>query len=119
VTLDVAGREIVTPMAPLLETWTGEYLTLWNPPAVWKREMQIGMRGNDIIWLRRRIGEVLGRPVGGAEADLYDEPLKAAVAAFQRSHGLKDDGIAGVRTVIQLEPAERAATVPLLRTAER
>jgi murein L,D-transpeptidase YcbB/YkuD len=38
----------------------------------------------------------------GTEPDLYDDALKAAAEAFQRSHGLNDDGVIGVRTIEEM-----------------
>jgi len=55
-------------------------------------------------------------PAGEARAErLYEGPLLAAVQAFQRRHGLADDGLIGVatRAALEVTPAQRAAQLAL------
>ncbi len=48
-----------------------------------------------------------------ARSEIYDEALVAAVEAFQRRHGLEDDGVIGPKTMaaINMSPAERMQTI--------
>jgi len=41
-------------------------------------------------------------PALGADPQLYDPALETAVAAFQRAHGLNDDGVIGKRTIEEM-----------------
>lgn len=52
-----------------------------------------GSRSGEIANLRARLGLV-----ANSGAELYDADLKAAVKAFQRSHGLSSDGLVGNTT---------------------
>jgi murein L,D-transpeptidase YcbB/YkuD len=51
-----------------------------------------------------------------ASARAYDESLAARVTAFQRAHGLLDDGIAGEETLAKLT-AMLDPAAPALRRA--
>ncbi|MDF2233065.1 L,D-transpeptidase family protein [Albimonas sp. CAU 1670] len=61
-----------------------------------------GQTGERVTQLRARLAE-LGEPTpASASPELYDAGLETAVKAFQRRHGLNDDGIAGARTFAAL-----------------
>ncbi len=59
-----------------------------------------GMSGDRIVQLRKRL-LVTGDLFNNASKDkrLFDRPLEEAVKAFQRRHGLKDDGVVGANTM--------------------
>ena len=59
--------------------------------------LRAGSSGAAIWYLRQR----LGLPAGGA----YDRSVAAAIAEFQRAHGLPVDGVAGARTILALNAA--------------
>ncbi|NCA71845.1 MAG: murein L,D-transpeptidase [Sphingobacteriia bacterium] len=66
--------------------------------------LALGDRGPDVPLVRERLrllGEEVADPTDGADPERFDEPLRAAVVAFQRHQGLSADGIVG--------PATRAA----------
>jgi murein L,D-transpeptidase YcbB/YkuD len=61
-----------------------------------------GDTGQRVTQLRARLAE-LGDPAPQTpRPELYDDGLEAAVKAFQRRHGLNDDGLAGRRTFAAL-----------------
>jgi murein L,D-transpeptidase YcbB/YkuD len=59
------------------------------------------------------LGDLAAAP--GAPPAVYDAPLVDAVRAFQRRHGLADDGVIGAATLARLEvpPAARARQLEL------
>jgi general secretion pathway protein A len=75
------------------------------------------MRGRDVEWLRRRLAEIAGRPVPGANRDHYDDELKEQVIAFQRRRALVPDGIAGEETLSHLITAAPDPGVPVLSSS--
>jgi murein L,D-transpeptidase YcbB/YkuD len=77
-----------------------------------------GMRGARVAELKRRLlatGEL--RALGDAEA--YDEAVAAAVAAFQRRHGLAADGAAGLETLAAMNVPVAARIEQLAINLER
>jgi general secretion pathway protein A len=95
------------PTAALDPLWTGEYLLLWARET---DETSIGpeIRGEPILWLRKRLAARLGKPVGNAEDPLWDEELRKAVSRVQTAIGVRPDGVAGPRTLLAL--SSRPAT---------
>ncbi|MET1029187.1 MAG: L,D-transpeptidase family protein [Dongiaceae bacterium] len=75
-------------------------------------KLEPGQRHASVVALRQRLvvtGDLIAAPVADPAADpeLYDGDLVPAVQAFQRSHGLNDDGVIGKRTVEEMNvPAE-------------
>lgn len=68
----------------------------WGP-AVPARVLKPGQSGRAVVALRDRLMAMgyLGRTASAA----YDSQLEKAVAAFQRAHGLEEDGVAGSSTM--------------------
>jgi murein L,D-transpeptidase YcbB/YkuD len=80
-------------------------------PALPGRRLETGDRYAGTEKLRRLLTEFGDGPAGAEEAPMagvYDDRLAAAVAGFQRRHGLTADGIIGSRTYAAL-------TVPIAR----
>ena len=69
--------------------------------------LKAGVRDPRVPLLRTR----LAVPAGSGEADIYDADLAAAVAAFQASEGLTEDGVAGPRTLGRLNGPDREADI--------
>ncbi|WP_352888550.1 AAA family ATPase [Sinimarinibacterium thermocellulolyticum] len=86
-------------VAELRPLWTGEFLLLWRRETHAIRiDAQAG--SVDIAWLHQRLAE-LGY-TQGEPPPVFDAALADAVRRFQADRGLAVDGIAGVRTLIEL-----------------
>ena len=55
----------------------------------------------------------------GADPELYDPALELAMKAFQKSHGLNDDGVIGKRTIEEMNVTAEARLKMLLLNLER
>src|SRR5690606_695809 len=78
-----------------------------------------GMRVARVAELRDRL-RIEGYAAGaGADPELFDEPLEAAVRAFQRLHGLDADGVVGPRTIAALNVPVEARIDQLRVNLER
>lgn len=98
--LTAAGSQQV-PLAQLDGLWSGEFLLLWRRET---SASQIGpsSRGDDVIWLRKRILAMRGGTPAPFLSAFYDDALAASVRRFQKTRGLEPDGVAGIRTLIAL-----------------
>ncbi len=98
----VLGSRVVTPVLKEIDPlWDGRFEVLWQPPPIGTREVVPGTRGKPAVWLRQRLDALDGQP-STARGDVYDEPLRSRVIAFQRNQSLSADGIAGVETLARL-----------------
>ncbi len=104
-TLEAGERQVRARAEEIAAVWTGRYLALWQPPAVYEYALMRGHRGADVAWLMGRLASLRGEPPDAAAEPVFDAALEAQVIAFQRSHALLVDGIVGARTLIQLSNA--------------
>ncbi len=115
VTLRVGARRVEADVAKVKSLWSGEYLLLWRPPAVYRRVLGRGSKGEDVLWLKRRLAEIDGSAKPEGRTAVFDGELRKAVVAFQASRGLKPDGKVGAHTLIHLNSAADLPEVPRLR----
>jgi general secretion pathway protein A len=119
VTLRAGARRIVTDPESLRPLWNGDYLLLWRPPEVYRRMLALGTRGKDVAWLEDRLAAFQGEPLSETPKGVFDTALREKVMAFQKSRGLKSDGIVGTRTLIHLNTVAQDSGVPLLQPSAR
>ncbi len=119
VSLQAAGQTVISTMGTIATIWSGEYVLLWKPPAVYRRMMKSGLHGEDVAWLKKRLEKMDGVPNGDADDAVFDSQLKERVITFQRRHALRPDGIVGPRTIIKLNTADQIDGIPLLEGPRR
>lgn len=113
-TLDLeTGAELV-PVAGLESVWTGDYTVLWRPPPTGAPLIGPGASTDSIQWLRRLIAQVPDSGLAYVDSGRFDATLTGALMEFQRSRGLAADGLAGPRTLIQLNNAAGTPGIPRL-----
>jgi general secretion pathway protein A len=104
------------PVDQIQREWEGSFVVLWAPPHPGMEPIGRNSSGPDVVWLRRQLGTLDGRPIPPGEfSRAYDDSLGARVAAFQRTHGLEADGIAGEETLAKLTAVLDPATPSLRR----
>jgi general secretion pathway protein A len=101
--LNLGDRVAKVSLLSLSRDWLGEYLLLWRPQSPAQRELSIGMRGNEVRWLRKSLDQLAGVISDSNVSDQYDRELADRVGEFQRQHRLNADGIAGMQTLILLD----------------
>ena len=101
-------------LAELADQWFGEFLVVWRPSIPLAKQLHIGMRGDDVRWLREGLSLLTGAPVEAGDPDVFDADLERQVEDFQRSRRLAVDGIAGVQTQLVLESAIGTPGAPTL-----
>ncbi len=119
--LEISGTRTDVGIADLSRYWLGDFVMLWHPATTQVKSLSLGMRGDDVRWLRQSLRQVQGTPGGapdeGPVSDLFDADLGKLVRDFQRDHRLTVDGIAGVQTQIVLATAVAPPDSPLLYVA--
>lgn len=102
----------------LLDAWTGRFEVVWRSDSG-VRLIQPGSVGNAVVWLRKRLLQVDGKNPHsqlGKLSPVYDDKLGERLKAFQKSHGLEADGLAGPRTQMMLNGAVPSPGAPSLRS---
>jgi len=81
--------------------WTGNYQLLWHPPEGFSRPLGLGDNSPVVT----QVAALFARLDGQAQAlaaTRFNPGLEARVRLFQREHGLEDDGVVGLQTLLKL-----------------
>jgi len=113
-TLDLGEHNVRVPLDELSRDWFGEFTLVWKPKTPRTRQLSLGMRGDEVRWLRRSLNALHGAASDPDADDIYDQDLAIAVQNFQREHRLNVDGIAGLQTQVVLDTALAEPGSPLL-----
>ncbi|MCB1676357.1 MAG: peptidoglycan-binding protein, partial [Halioglobus sp.] len=96
------GASVVpVELADLGSQWTGHYQFLWHPPAGFKRPLARGDEGAVVARVAALFARLDGQPSALA-GRRFNTALQRRVRLFQRRHGLDDDGVVGVQTLLEL-----------------
>ncbi|HET7369229.1 MAG TPA: AAA family ATPase [Gammaproteobacteria bacterium] len=115
VTLRAGTLSKTLPLGAVRRDWNGEFLLLWRPPPDSEGLLHEGMAGPAVAWLGNQLAKLDSGLASIAGATAYDATIAGAVRRFQRLHDLRVDGIAGERTLIELNSVLQSANVPQLR----
>jgi general secretion pathway protein A len=113
-TLNLGEHNERVPLDEISRDWFGEFTVVWKPKTARTLLLTVGMRGDEVRWLRRSLNALQGAAADPEHGDVYDEELAIAVQNFQREHRLNVDGIAGVQTQLVLDTALAEPGSPLL-----
>ena len=115
--LELGGTQTDVSIADLSRYWLGDFVMLWHPPTAQVKSLALGMKGDEVRWLRDSLQRVQGTHTDAPVSDVFDADLSKLVRDFQRDHRLVVDGIAGVQTQIVLATAVASPDSPLLYVA--
>ena len=96
---------------PLL---SGYYTLVWQPPPMGTASISAGSSGESVRWLRKLLSQVPDSGITDTESGAFDAAVGAALRRFQVKYGLNPDGIAGPKTLIQLNNAVGMPGIPKL-----
>ena len=113
-TLNLGEHDERVPLEEISRDWFGEFTVVWKPKTAHARLLSMGMKGDEVRWLRRSLNALQGAASDPEHADVYDEELAIAVQNFQREHRLNVDGVAGLQTQVVLDTALAEPGSPLL-----
>jgi general secretion pathway protein A len=113
--IDIAGQTHELSIGELSRYWFGDFVMLWRPGTQTVKPLTVGMRGDEVRWLRQSLERLQGGAAAAATvSDVFDTELSHLVMDFQRQHRLAVDGIAGVQTQMVLASAVAGSDSPLL-----
>ena len=101
-TIRIGEADYQVAIPELRKLWFGEYLLLWRPTTNTVKSFLPGMRDPDVLWLRKSLGQIQGKPIEPVDSDVYDDALAARVRDYQRERGLPVDGMAGHATQVAI-----------------
>jgi len=115
-TLDLPDGSVLVPIAGIESLWSGDYTVVWQPPPTGASEIGPGAAEESVRWLRRRLAAVPASALEDNGLGRFDAALTAGLRRFQAARGLVPDGIAGPRTLVQLDNVLAAPDSPHLMT---
>lgn len=80
--------------------WSGEVTLLWQAPFVLEDTIKFGQEGEQVTWLANQLNQLQG--LARENKTYFDTRLLDQVSAFQRQHGLLDNGIVDQHTFMTL-----------------
>jgi len=95
------GETVLVPLTELGPLWTGEVFYIWKRPRGFVEPLVVGQRNSVIQWLAEQFA-ILDGHSDPLTNKLFTATMQRRVKIFQRSHGLKDDGIVGEQTLMKV-----------------
>ena len=102
-----------------LPTYIAYYERGGWPTVSGSEKLEPGDKGPRVKQVAERLLVTGELPVLGADPELYDPALEVAVKAFQKSHGLNDDGVIGKRTIEEMNVSAKERLEMVLLNLER
>jgi len=112
--LGVGEDKVTVSVNDIEDSWFGRYMLVWRPPVATSGSIRPGNRGPAVAWLRRSLDQLDGKEATAGTNDFFDPVLERRVREFQRQHRLQVDGMAGEQTLIVINSALSAESVPQL-----
>lgn len=91
----------VSRLDELVPLWTGQYRFFWRPPQSFELSLTPGQESDVVATVAQMFARLDAQPLPLADRR-FNRALQQRVRLFQREHGLVDDGVIGVRTLIKL-----------------
>jgi len=96
-----AGAVVEADLTALGPMWAGTYRFLWRPPSGFTGPLALGDSGPAVTQVALLFSQLDGQQEALADRD-FNAALKQRVILFQRQHGLEDDGVVGMQTLLKL-----------------
>ncbi len=100
-TVVTANGEHRLSLSELGEWWTGVFILPWYAPSGYTGPLRWDDRGDAVAWLSQQFARLDGQPEGLAGKH-FTRLLQQRVMLFQREQSLVVDGVAGLKTMLQL-----------------
>lgn len=92
------------PLIALSPHWSGDITFAWSGPENYQKPLAEGDSGPAVRWIAERFRELDQQPKALAE-QRFNAALTQRVKIFQETHGLENDGIVGLNTLLKLSDA--------------
>jgi general secretion pathway protein A len=113
-----ADNDLSFPVNEVLQFWTGNFLLPWQTPRPKMTSIKPGELSTNVVWLRQQLNVALGKATSSKQPLLFDDNLKNQLTSFQHQQNLSPDGVAGARTLIQLDNLTGGVNSPHLLITE-
>lgn len=114
-TLAIGDKTYSVSLLALGRHFQGDFVTLWKAPAGLREKIHRGDQGEDIDWIAAQLAKLNGAATPAANQP-FELPMIRQIREFQSAQGLQPDGVAGPKTLMQLNRAT-GSNEPRLRGA--
>ncbi len=91
-------------LSELAPSWSGRYRLLWHPPEGFSRPLGLGDTSGTVARIAALFAQLDGQQQT-LSGNRFSPALEMRVRMFQREHGLADDGVVGLQTLLKLNEA--------------
>ncbi len=112
--VNLENQYYVLKLRELMQFWEGHFIIIWQSPSKDRKILQKPYRGPELFWLRERFDALGQTTFPDMDSDVFDKTLKQSVILFQQKYGLKEDGVVGPKTIIELNNQTDTPRIPKL-----
>ncbi|HMW71511.1 MAG TPA: AAA family ATPase [Cellvibrionaceae bacterium] len=81
--------------------WTGEFVFIWRKPEGFEGPAGLGSKAPIVAWVAQRFASI-DKQTAPLTTGVFNPPLQRRIKMFQQAHGITDDGLITLPTLLKL-----------------
>lgn len=81
--------------------WTGEFVFIWRKPDGFEGPAGLGSKAPIVAWVAQRFASI-DKQTAPLTTGVFNPPLQRRIKMFQQAHGITDDGLITLPTLLKL-----------------
>jgi general secretion pathway protein A len=97
----VNGQRKRISLETLGSLWTGEFVFIWRKPEGFEGPAGLGSKAPIVAWVAQRFASI-DKQTAPLTTGVFNPPLQRRIKMFQQAHGITDDGLITLPTLLKL-----------------
>jgi len=97
----VNGQKKRISLETLGSLWTGEFVFIWRKPEGFEGPAGLGSKAPIVAWVAQRFASI-DKQTAPLTTGVFNPPLQRRIKMFQQAHGITDDGLITLPTLLKL-----------------